>query len=261
MDPLRADDEWWRSIDHELSEMEDLFTIMRLETRDQAVGKLRVTSDHNGEPRRKWASGAPSWFDEATNCAVISWFLIPFVAGIDQDEIGAALEHGQSLLPSIHTYVRSRELCPDLMTKWGGLCAAAGVLRLLYGSKTDIGRLREAASGAKNNLEAHRRWFAHYATRAKAEFGTNAAALASVEQLIRLIIDPADRKFRVENVQWFEEFFGLGQKDKMKYTGSHDRLTKEFRNLSFKAMRQYVDESTVGLPPLDWELPNPQGTP
>src|SRR5688572_19905230 len=115
----------------------------------------------------KWKDNAPQWYDDDLGSAARSWLLIPYIHSMDREHLQEQQEFGRSLIPSLDHYFEHRVLSLEFVRDWGAFCAAAGALRLAYFSEPDPGRSRQAeASRETNNLDNHRRWFAHYYLRA-----------------------------------------------------------------------------------------------
>lgn len=259
-------EEMWRCLELQFSDYADLFGIMRLETKEEALGhKLKDGKSRNSRSS-KWCSDDPTWHDEDLGMAVRSWLLIPYIAALDQSHLLAAIDRGRALIPSLREHLDMRRLTPSFLKDWGYFCEAAGALQLVYFSDRDLGRGREAIGGSKNNLLAQRVRFSHYVLRARKEFMTFERARLSVEKLINDIVD-GNIVIHPDlfTVHWFERMLNIPSVDPLsvdfKPSSVKRRkrypLTKSFRILTKKRMEVLVRDASVDVPHLDWDLPEP----
>jgi hypothetical protein len=242
-----SDDDIWRSLEGMYHELRDVLE-MRLETKVEAVG-----TKEDG----KWKDNAPQWYDDDLGSAARSWLLIPYIHSMDREHLQEQQEFGRSLIPSLDHYFEHRVLSLEFVRDWGAFCAAAGALRLAYFSEPDPGRSRQAeASRETNNLDNHRRWFAHYYLRARPMCGSDEAARDVIEKLI-VEITNGDRVIGSNtDLKWFDRFLNHdGDRDT---NPNYDKLTKEFHEkLTKRKMEELAQQPTEGLPPLDLEITVP----
>ncbi len=140
----------WGELQQEFRELSELFTNMRLETKEEAVGKSAMSTSKAGRSVWEWEDQGPKWYDgeDDVKVSVKPWLMIPYVDALDQSTLKNLLEFGQSLIPLLEERIAARELSVEFLVDWGRFCAVSGALELVYGSKTDIGRLREARGEA-----------------------------------------------------------------------------------------------------------------
>ncbi|MDX3978297.1 hypothetical protein [Shinella sp.] len=202
----------WSKIDFDLSELRDLFHMLH-ESKQEAKGEKTLA---NGK-KADWRDTAPHWEDEEHGRSIRAWLMIPHVDSVDHEGIRERLEAGRRLLNSIEQRVAARELTPKLLHDWGVLNRWAGALQLVYQMEPDARQLR----AGDNNLEAQKRWFAHYylkiQPRPKRDEG-----IEMMEELINSIVQglPSGPKR-----EWFSKFFG--PKESISLEASR-RLTKAF---------------------------------
>lgn len=232
MAPSIPADEIWSRIDFELSELRDLFH-MRHETKQQAKGQKTL-----GGKKTNWDDTAPRWEDEEHGRSTRAWLMIPHVDAVDHDAVRERLEAGKRLMRSVEYRVRSRELTPELLHEWGLLNRWAGALQLVFEMEPDARQLR-AGDG---NLEAHRRWFAHYYLKIQPQPKRD-DALEMMEEFINTIIKdlPAGPE-----QHWFSKFLGPVESDSL---GDSRRLTKNFRErLSVSEMERLDAQQLDAVP-------------
>lgn len=205
-------DDIWSKIDFDLSELRDLFH-MRHESKPEAKGENLAVGK-----KADWRDTAPRWEDEEHGRSIRAWLMIPHVDSVDHEGIRERLEAGRRLLNSIEQRVAARELTAKLLRDWGLLNRWAGALQLVYEMKPDARQLR----AGDVNLEAHKRWFAHYYLRIQPRRKRD-EALEMMEEFINTIVkgmpDGPER-------HWFIKFLGSVESDSL--ADSH-RLTKAFR--------------------------------
>src|SRR5215203_3362655 len=119
---------------------------------------------------------------------VEAWLLLPYIDALDQEYLHDVLQVGRWLIPTLERHFEAKKLTPEFLRDWGNFCRAAGALQLVDLSDTNLGRLREAQGGRKNNLDAQRRWFAHYCLQLVKDGQSLISAKKSVEGLIQDIV-------------------------------------------------------------------------
>lgn len=235
LEPM-SDESLWSRMQLRFDSLSSLFD-MRLETRDEAVGS---------QVGRDWVSAAPRWDGQR------AWLLLPYVDAIDQVRLQEQIDVGRGLVPSIHERLRKQELSPSFLHDWGRFCAAAGLIELIYFSNTSVGHRRSALAGGKakiDDVEAHQRWFAHYFLRCYKR-GQREEAEKAVERLVNAIIDDRVTVPAGWDVKWFESYLVAP-----KYTSLKPAFNE--RSLSVRRMKQLAAMGTEGIPPIDFEIPDP----
>lgn len=216
-------DDIWSKIDFDLSEFRDLFR-MRHESKLEAKGEKTLVDGKKAD----WRDTAPHWEDEEHGRSVRAWLMIPHVDSVDHEGIRERLEAGRRLLSSIEQRVEARELTPKLLHDWGLLNRWAGALQLVYQMEPDARQLR----AGDNNLEAQKRWFAHYYLRIQPRRKRDDA----VEIMEEFINSITIRLPSGPELEWFSKF--LGPKESRSLEASR-RLTKAFsEKLSVSDMEQ-----------------------
>lgn len=257
-----SDDDYWRSLEFQLGELRDLFA-MRIETKTDAVGERRddaveASSKSTGRQANpkpaSWAAKTPLWNDEFGE--VRPWLLVPYVDGIDYEDLRYNITLVFPLLEEAAAAVANRHVTPKFLAQWGALNYVGGQISTVYGARPTVGHARSAMAGGQARKIAsddHKRWFAHYFLRVYRR-GNRADVEEAIEELIRNIID---RKVQVNpwtNLLWFHQFLDL----KAKGT-SYRRLRPAFNedSLSIRTMRDLVAQGSEGLPPVDLEFREP----
>ena len=239
--PIFAGDVWSK-LEFDLSEFHDLFHMLH-ETKEEAKGRNISPRDQKAE----WRDTAPRWEDEEYGKPIRPWLMISHVDAVDHEAIGERLEAGKRLLASVEQRIAARDLTPELLHEWGLLNRWAGALQLVYHMEPDARQLR----AGDENLDAHRRWFAHYylmiEPRPKRE-----AALEVMEQFVNTIVNGLPEG---PERQWFSKFLGPVESDSLE--GSH-RLTKAFREkLSVPDMEKLAVQPLDAVPPFALTYPHP----
>lgn len=232
----------WSKLEFDLSEFRDLFHMLH-ETKEEAKGRDISLQGKNAD----WRDTAPRWEDDEHGEAVRPWLMISHVDSVDHEVIGELLEAGKHLLVSVEQRVAARELSPELLHEWGLLNRWAGVLQLVYQMEPDARQLR---AGDKN-LDAHKRWFAHYYLTIQPQ-PKREAALEVMEEFVNTIVkglpDGSER-------QWFSKFLSAKTSDSLE---NSRRLTKAFREkLSVPDMEKLAAQSLDAVPPFALAYPHP----
>lgn len=232
----------WSKLEFDLSEFRDLFHMLH-ETKEEAKGR-------NISPRvqkAEWRDTAPRWEDEEHGKPIRPWLMIPHVDAVDHEAIGERLEAGKRLLASVEQRIAARDLTPDLFHEWGLLNRWAGALQLVYQMESDARQLR----AGDDNLDAQKRWFAHYylmiEPRPKRE-----AALEVMELFVNTIVNSLPNS---PERQWFSKFLGPIESDSLE---DSRRLTKAFREkLSVSDMEKLAAQPLDAIPPFALAYPHP----
>lgn len=150
-------------------------------------------------------------------------------------------------LASIEQRIADRELSPELLHEWGLLNRWAGALQLVYQMEPDARQLR----AGDENLDAHKRWFAHYYLTIQPRPKRD-DALEVMEQFVNTIVnglpDGPER-------QWFSKFLGPVESDSLE---DPRRLTKAFREkLSVPDMGKLAAQPLDAVPPFALAYPTP----
>ncbi|NTF69772.1 hypothetical protein [Rhizobium rhizogenes] len=205
-------DDIWSKIEFDLSELRDQFS-MRHESKQEAKGQKHSVDGKKAD----WRDTAPHWEDEEHGRSVRAWLMIPHVDAVDHEAVHERLEAGRRLLSSIERRVAVRELTPKLLHDWGLLNRWAGALQLVYEMKPDARQLR----AGNDDLEAHRRWFAHYYLQIQPN-RKREEAIEIMEEFINSIVNGLPLG---PGLEWFSKFFG--PKKSISLEASR-RLTKAF---------------------------------
>lgn len=232
----------WSKLEFDLSEFRDLFH-MRLETKEEAKGRKFPRGDGKGE----WRDTAPRWEDEEHGESLRPWLMIPHVDAVDHEAIRDRLEAGKRLLDSVEQRIAARELTPELLHEWGLLNRWAGALQLVYQLEPEARQLR----AGDDNLDAHKRWFAHYYLRIQPR-PKRGDALEVMEQFVNTIVNGlTDGPER----QWFSKFLGPVKSDSLE---NSRRLTNAFREkLSVPEMENLAAKSLDAVPQFALAYPHP----
>lgn len=234
----------WSKLEFDLSEFRDLFHMMH-ETKQEA--KSRKAPLGNG--KEEWRDTAPRWEDEEYGEAVRPWLMIPHVDAVDPEAISERLEAGKRLLISVEQRTAAKELSPELLHEWGLLNRGAGALQLVYQMEPDARQLR----AGDENLDVHRRWFAHYYLMIQPRLKRD-DALEMMEKFVNSIVkslsDDSER-------QWFSKFLGPVESDSLE---NSRRLTKAFREkLSVSDMKKLEAQSLDPIPSFALSIPTLRG--
>lgn len=233
----------WSKIEFDLSECRDLFHMLH-ETKYEAKGKKIPLGDGKAE----WRDTAPRWMDDEHGASTRPWLMIPHVDAVDHEAIYERLKAGKHLLNSIEQRVSARELTPELIHDWGLLNRWAGALELVYQMEPDARLLRSG----DDNLDFHKRWFAHYYLMIQ-PLPKREDALEVMEEFVNTIIkDLPDGPER----QWFSKFLGSQDSDSLE---DSRRLTKTFRGLSVRKMKKLATEPLDSVPAFALVYPPPLG--
>lgn len=239
--PMAASD-IWSKLEFDLSEFHDLFHMLH-ETKQEAKGR----EISRGKAKGEWLDTAPRWEDEEHGEAVRPWLMIPHVDAVDHEAIGERLKAGRRLLASVEQRIAARELSPELLHAWGLLNRWAGTLQFVYQMEPDARQLR---AGDKN-LDAHKRWFAHYYLMIEPRPKRD-AALEVMEKFVNSIVKNLPKG---PERQWFSKFLGQVESDSLE---NSRRLTKAFRGkLSVPEMEKLADQPLDAVPEFALTYPHP----
>ncbi|MFT4161776.1 hypothetical protein [Shinella sp.] len=232
----------WSKLEFDLSEFRDLFHMMH-ETKQEAKGRKAPL----GNGKEEWRDTAPRWEDEEHGETVRPWLMIPHTDAVDHEAIGERLNAGRRLLASVEQRIAARKLSPELLNEWGLLNRWAGALQLVYQMEPDARQLR----AGDDNLDAHRRWFAHYYLMIEPRPKRD-AALEMMEKFVNSIAqglpDGPER-------QWFSKFLGRVASESLE---NSRRLTKAFRGkLSVPEMEKLADQPLDAVPEFALGYPHP----
>jgi len=235
-------DDIWSKIGFDLSEFRDLFR-MRHESKLEAKGEKTLADGK----KTTWRDTALHWEDEEHGRSVRAWLMIPHVDSVDHEGIRERLEAGRRLLSSIEQRVAARELTPKLLHDWGLLNRWAGALQLVYQMEPDARQLR----AGDDNLDAHKRWFAHYYLKIQPRPKRD-EALEIMEGFINAIV----KRLPVgPERHWFSKFLGVVESYSL--PDSH-RLTKAFRDKLTVAEMERLEAQPLGsVPPFAMDYPHP----
>jgi len=173
--------------------------------------------------------------------------MIPYVDALDQEFLHERLEAGKRLLASVEQRIATRELTPELLHEWGLLNRWAGALQLVYHAKPDVGRLREST----DNLDGHKRWFAHYFLRIY-RHGRMEHARDEMERFINIVVNKLPEG---DERDWFSRFLSKSPSEILE---GACRLTDAFRqDLSATEMKRLVKQPTGDIPSLALDFPPP----
>lgn len=234
----------WSKLEFDLSEFRDLFHMLH-ETKQEAKGqKISL-----GDKKEDWLDTAPRWEDAEHGEALRPWLMLSHVDAIDHDAVRERLEAGRRLLVSVEQRMAARKLTPELLHEWGLLNRWAGALQLVYQMEPDARQLR----AGDYNLDAHKRWFAHYYLTIQPRPKRD-DALEAMEDFVNTIVkglpDGPER-------QWFLKFLGPVESDSLE--NSH-RLTKAFREKLFvPEMQKLTAQPLDAVPPFALAYPPPLG--
>lgn len=232
----------WPKLEFDLSEFRDLFHMLH-ETKLEAKGR----KDSLGDGKAEWRDTAPRWEDEEHGESIRPWLMISHVDAVDHEAIGERLEAGKRLLASVEQRMAARELTPELLHEWGLLNRWAGALQLVYQMEPDARQLR----AGDENLDAHRRWFAHYYLTIQPRPKRD-DALEVMEEFVNTIVnglpDGPER-------QWFSKFLGPAKSDSLE---NSRRLTKAFREKLFvPEMEKLAAQPLDAVPQFALAYPHP----
>lgn len=232
----------WSKLEFDLSDFRDLFHMLH-ETKEEAKGQKISSHDKKAE----WRDTAPRWEDDEHGTPTRPWLMIPHVDAVDHEAIRERLEAGEHLLASIEPRIAAKDLTPELLHEWGLLNRWAGALQLVYQMEPDARQLR----AGDDNLDAQKRWFAHYYLRIQPR-PRREDALEKMEQFVNTIInglpDGPER-------QWFSKFLGPVESDSLE---DARRLTKAFRDkLSVPDMEKLAAQPLDAVPPFTLAYPHP----
>jgi hypothetical protein len=232
----------WSKLEFDLSEYRDIFHMLH-ETKQVSKGQMLSPSGKKAE----WCDAAPRWEDDEHGTPTRPWLMIPHVDAVDHEAIHERLEAGKRLLASVEQRILARDLTPELLHEWGLLNRWAGAIQLVYQMEPDARQLR----AGDENLEAHRRWFAHYYLTIKSR-PSRGDALETMEEFVNTIVkglpDGPER-------EWFSKFLGPKKSDSLE--GSR-RLTKAFREkLSVPYMEKLATQPLDAVPPFALTFPHP----
>lgn len=252
----------WEMFDFHFSELRDLFAMM-IETKDQAIGerdndagtKPSPTGRKQGKRKRsQWTAKTPQWDSEFGK--VRSWLLVPYVDGIDYQELRNDIELARPLIDLVASGLAERKVTLQLLAAWGGLNYVGGQINVVYGAEPTVGHARSALAGGdarRIGSENHQRWFAHYFLRLYRR-GNRKAVEKAIETLINSIIDGnVDGDF---DVKWFEEFLFID--DAVPSDNRYPlRAAYNEDSLSVKRMKELVAKGSEGIPRVDLEFRKP----
>jgi hypothetical protein len=175
--------------------------------------------------------------------------MIPYVDPIDQESLREHIDAGRRLLESVERRIAARELSHELLYEWGLLNRSGGALEITYHARPDVARLREGA----DNLDAHKRWFAHYYLKLR-PLPKRDGAIEVMEGLINSIVESLPGG---PELQWFSKFLGPEESDSLE---DAFRLTKAFREkLSVSEMRLLDAKPLDVVPSFALNVPHPMG--
>lgn len=236
----------WSELEFDLSEIRDLLN-MRLETKQEAVGVRVSTANRRTGKKAVWRDTTARWADPDIGMSVRAWNVLPYIDAIKQAELQEQIELGKRLVPTIDKCLAAREFSSELLRTWGLLNRVAGAVYLVYRSQSDVGRQREASE----NLDAHRRWFAHY-YRKISPARKREDALEIMESFINSVVR---RLPDGEQRQWFDQFLSDKASESL---DNARRLTKAFRGkLSAKEIAKLDSEPLNSVPQFALGLPPP----
>lgn len=235
-------DDIWSKIDFDLSEFRELFN-MRHETQQESKGQKISLEGKKSE----WHDTAPRWEDEEHGRSVRPWLMIPHVDAVDREAVHERMEAGKRLLGSVEQRIAARELTPELLQEWGLLNRWAGALQLVFQMQPDARQLR----AGDDNLDNHKRWFAHYYLTIQPRPKRD-DALEVMEELINTIVKNLPDG---PEHQWFAKFLGPVESDSLE--GAR-RLTKAFREkLSVSEMERLDAQPLDAVPQFALAYPHP----
>jgi hypothetical protein len=240
----------WSKLEFDLSELRDLFR-MRLEAKEEGIGRRIAPSKRKArkKPKLNWERTSPKWVDDEHGKTVPAWLMIPYVDPIDQESLRQHIDAGRRLLESVERRIAARQVSPELLHEWGMLNRSAGALQIAFQARPDVGRLREGS----DNLDAHKRWFAHYYLKLRPRPRRD-DAIEVIEKLINsTVVSLPEGPER----RWFSKF--LGSEESLSLENAL-RLTKAFREkLSVSEMRALDGEPLDIVPPFALDVPHPRG--
>lgn len=248
-----SEDQLWTRMSLRFSELRDLVTWMRLEAKDEAVGKPSGRNNRKGRPQ--WHDQAPRAFDPEIGKSVRAWDLIPYIHALDQDEIRKLIQVAADLVPSLERHFSERIPSPRFLFEWGRFAAAAGAIQFVYHHETNVGRAREEQTGRAASLHPQYRWFARYVLRELPTCSTLKEAKERVQSLVDAITDGAVALPPGFGFQWFEAFLNLERKSAPNF----NKLTKRMAELPLDRIRELASQPIHDLPPLDIPIPTPRG--
>ena len=257
----------WKELEWRFSELRDVVENCRLETREEAVG---VQIPGGGKRKhKKWKPTTSEWHDEEIGFPVRAWNLVPYIDALDQTMLHDRLEAARRLIPELRGHFAERKMTLSFLRAWGLFCEYAGAINLVYLSEPNVGHARSAVGGARDNLDRHRVWFAHYYLRSFEQHRNNERARYDVQRLVNAKLHELKKANEdAELAEWLERFLTPKAEDE-KVSDPEDEkvpdpedeerpLTREFqRELSKAKMQVLVNEPTEGLPPLNWDFPFP----
>jgi hypothetical protein len=224
----------WSKLEFDLSEFRDLFHMLH-ETRKEAKGQK--ISSHG--KKAEWRDTAPRWEDDDNGQAIRPWLMISHVDAVDHEAIHERLEAGKRLIDSVQQRIAARELSSELLHEWGLLNRWAGALQLVYQMEPDARQFR----AGDDNLDAQKRWFAHYYLRIQPRLRRE-DALERMEEFVNTIVNGLPEG---PERQWFSKFLGPLASDSLE---NSRRLTKAFRDkLSIPDMEKLAVQPLDAIPP------------
>ena len=232
----------WSKLEFDLSEFRDMFHMLH-ETKVEAKGQNISSRDKKAD----WRDTAPRWEDDEHGEAIRPWLMIPHADAVDHEAIRERLEAGKRLLASVERRITARELSPELFHEWGLLNRWAGALQLVFQMEPDARQLR----AGDENLDAHRRWFAHYYLMIEPRRKRD-DTLEVMEEFVNTIINGLPEG---PERQWFSKFLGPVASDSLE---NSRRLTKAFREkLSIPDMEKLAVQPLDAIPPFALIYPHP----
>jgi len=115
--PPLADEDYWKRIETQFSELNDIVQIRLFETREQAIGE-KVKRGNETE----WRDTAPEWHDDKLGFEVRAWDIIPYIGGIETDHLFNMSEAARKWAPELTELIERRELSIRFLWLWGAFC-------------------------------------------------------------------------------------------------------------------------------------------
>lgn len=205
---------------------------------------------------------------DAKESRYLDWSLIRFRQTDDHGQLRYFHELGLEALALTESALKTRRLDQQFIYNWGMLSACHGyVMCAVLATGNDLASLRAGlASRKSNNLDAHRRWFAHYYLRERPSCANREETEERIERLVHAITDGIVLEIPPEDQTWFEKFLSLNRNVAQKggvqeVNPRYGRLTKAFKHkkLTEIEMKKLVKLPTDGLPPIDLDIPPPKG--
>lgn len=266
--PVPSDDDYWDWIKCEFEENRDILKSLRLETREEAIGR-QVS-------QKKWQSTSATEFPyvevdvsketlkknpKLGEIRTKHHLYILYNESHDSEHLAEHLALARSLVDEIAEQIEERAATPKLLSQLSTFNYSAGiVLHAWTSEQSDMAAARRSERAKEADTVHRKRWLAHYVLRALKPRQRKAADDAFERLVNRLVFsdtleltDVERKAVEMKGRAWFAAYLGIEELD-----GIEDgRLSDTYRQKHIKKaeLERLHRQSKAELPSLDLEIP------